>query len=278
MQTVGVKDQGNGIDPFPPLPRNPVVKRDPLADLVDPLSEKDFEGPIGQRLASTVGAVVTRIDQLGEDLSSFSRAAFQAFERGDKRADAVTGQINELKVLLATGQALPPMRAESPSSHAVTGRASDNFEEKVRRKARETPGGAGVVQAPVEEIVADARKSFAEQMAEYEERKRVEAALKAQADAAAAKVLQQAEDKQRRAERRNFWALTISASIAAVVGALSIYFVTKASEHEKGFTEGLRAAPTATVVVAAAPEESASSVRAFAPSAPAAVAPHAPAK
>jgi hypothetical protein len=216
------RDRYNGgdvaQDPFPSVPtRNPVPERRPLGEAFTPVEPESVTGVIARRLVDQVGALVTRADQTSADLRALGDATVKGF--------------NEIKVMLN----LPPMRAESPSSAAVPVHARKSFGEFLKQQARETPGGPGVVQAPPEEIEQAAQSYFEQQMAIYENNK-------------AAKEKVAALER-----RRNFWALTISASIAAVVGALAIYFVTKATEHEKGFSEGLRAAPTATVVVAAPP-------------------------
>jgi len=216
------RDRYNGgdvaQDPFPSLPvRNPVPERTPLRETFTPIEPETVTGVVARRLVDQVAAVVTRVDQNNGDMHKLGETVVKGF--------------NELKVMLN----LPPMRAESPSSAAVPVHARKSFGEFLKQQARETPGGPGVVQAPPEEIEQAAQSYFEQQMAIYENNK-------------AAKEKVAALER-----RRNFWALTISASIAAVVGALAIYFVTKATEHEKGFSEGLRAAPTATVVVAAPP-------------------------
>ena len=259
--------RGNGTDPFPPLVRTQLPQRQRLGEIVDPVPEEAFEGPVGKRLATAVTALVARSDQRDADDGMFQRDVFGAFERNDRIMQGLHGSVNELKVLVSTGHMLPPMRPESPSSAAVPDHSRKSFGEFLRQRARETPGGPGVVQAPTEEIEQAAQRYFEEQMGAYEQGQKLKKL--------AAKEL---EDKAALERRRTFWALTISATIAALVTVLGTYFATKATEHEKGFAEGFKAAPTTTVVVAAAPEESASSVRAFAPSAPAAVAPHAPAK
>ena len=77
-------------------------------------------------------------------------------------------------------------------------------------------------------------------MAAYEQAKRLEQVDKDAVEKSAAQE-----------RRRTFWQLTVSGCIVAVVTVLGTYFVTKATEHEKGFTEGLAAAPASTVIVAA---------------------------
>ena len=175
------------------------------------------------------------------------------------------------------------MRAEADSSAAfaaIAPHARRSLSTYLKGKgAQSTPGGPGIVQAPTEELEQAAQGYFEEQMAVYEAGKRLR-------DLEAEKAQKKIDEAARAERRRTFWALTVSASIAAVIGcAGAIYFVTKATRAPKGFSEGLKAAPTTTVVVAAAPppvdtatpQASASAARAFAPSAPAAAPPRAPA-
>ena len=271
-------DQGNGADPFPPLPRNPVPYRQPLSEIVDPPPEQTFEGPIGRQLAGAVAALLVRSDQRDKDTEAFSASVFEGFGRNDTILRQLHAAQQEMKVLLS----LPPMRAEADSSAAfaaIAPHARRSLSTYLKEKAQSTPGGPGIVQAPTEELEQAAQGYFEEQMAVYEAGKRLR-------DLEAEKAQKKIDEAARAERRRTFWALTVSASIAAIIGAGAIYFVTKATEHEKGFSEGLKAAPTTTVVVAAAapppvdtatPQASASAARAFAPSAPAAAPPRAPA-
>lgn len=216
---MAARERSNGEDPFPSIPlRNPVPERTPLRETFTPIEPESVTGIIARRLCDQVGALVTREDQTSADVRALGETMVKGF--------------NELKVVMR----LPPMRAESPSSDAVPLHARKSFGEFLKQRASETPGGPGVVQAPPAELEQAAQSYFEQQMAIYE-------ANKASRERTAA------------LERsRNFWALTISASIAAVVGALAIYFVTKATEHEKGFSEGLKAAPVSTVVMTAPPD------------------------
>ena len=257
---MAARERSNGEDPFPSIPlRNPVPERTPLRETFTPIEPESVTGIIARRLCDQVGALVTREDQTSADVRALGETMVKGF--------------NELKVVMR----LPPMRAESPSSDAVPLHARKSFGEFLKQRASETPGGPGVVQAPPAELEQAAQRYFEEQMAVYEANKRLKKLDDDKADKKAALE-----------RRRTFWALTVSGCIVAVVTVAGTYFVTKASEHEKGFVEGRASAPASTVVVAAAgaptdavvvmPQASASSVRAFAPQAPAAAAPRAPAR
>ena len=244
--------RSNGEDPFPPPVRNPILQRQRLRETLERIDEDVFEGPVGKRLASNIGALVTRADQHSSDMEAFSRTVFDGFARGDDILRGLHGTLQEL----VTKSSLPPMRAETPSVTDELIHTRKSFSEHLRELAKNTPGGANVVQAPTIELEEAASKFFEERMAAYLQRKHLreleEAEIKAKADA-----LKKIEDDKREAaaaleRRRTFWALTVSATIAVLVGVAGTYFVTKATEHEKGFAEGVKAAPTNTVVLTSA--------------------------
>jgi hypothetical protein len=227
------RDRYNGgdvaQDPFPSLPvRNPVPERTPLRETFTPIEPETVTGVVARRLVDQVAAVVTRVDQNNGDMH--------------KLGETVVSGFNELKVMLR----LPPMRAESPSSDAVPVHARKSFSQYVRQRAKDTPGGPDVVQVPPEELEQAAQDYFEQQMAIYErgqELKRLQ-----QQEAA-----QKLERERKASDRRTLIILTLSGTIAALAGVLGTYFATRAAAHESGFAEGLKAAPTATVMVAAPP-------------------------
>lgn len=231
-QSLGMaaRDQGNGTDP---LIRTMLQQREPLRELVDPIPDNAFEGPIGKRVATALTALVARADQQSEDQAIIHNDVFRAFERSDRKWDAHELALKEIKVLIATGS-LPPMRLELPSSSAVASHSRRSFGDFLQQKARETPGGPNVVQATTEELEQAAQKYFEEQMAIYERNKRL-------------KDMEAAEERAMEAnkERRSFRAMTVSGIIVAIVTVAGTYLATKAAEHEKGFEEGVKAVSSA---------------------------------
>jgi hypothetical protein len=258
--------RSNGEDPFPPLLRNPLQQRPRMKEIVEVLDEGVFEGPIGKRIASSIGALVTRADQHSSDMDAFSRVVFDGFSRGDGILRGMHGAIQELKVVV-----MGKMRPETPSAVDAVDGTRKSFGQHLQELANKAPGGLGKVLATPAEIEQAADGYFEERMALYLQKKRVEeleaADAKAKSDAAEAIVVakRDAEDKHR--QRRTFWVLVASGTVVAIVGILGTYLSTKATEHERGFAEGVKAAPT--VVVATTIPVDTASASAQVPVAPA---------
>jgi hypothetical protein len=234
-----VTDRGNGEDPFPV---NPVQRRAPLR-----LVPIDEEAPLLEsvkKLASHVLALGERFNVMDRDLVALGAQMLEGFVR------------------IETRMSLPPVRPELGSGHALVEEAGSQLIDRFKKKAAETPGSN--VQATPEELARMAQEVFAEETRKLEEKRRLQKLEKDEKDRDAAA-------DRARDTRRQTLILTVSGIIVAAVTILLTALAARSSGHDQGFAEGVRVAPTNTVVVpvatsmAATETLSASSVPPFPP-------------
>jgi hypothetical protein len=228
----------NGEDPFPPLLRNPLAPRQPLREIVAPLDDSVFEGPVGKKIVDTVAALVTRADQGSKDMETFASSVFSAFERSDAVARGLHETLQEIKVALN----MPKMRPESPSSVDLRVDARKSLSQALREEAAKTPGPN--VNLPPERIEALADEQWSGRMAAYEEKKELERRREQEKQDALTRAKNDA-------DRRQLVVLTVSGVLVALVGIFGTYYATRAANerdkavaHEQGLAEGMRNVPT----------------------------------
>jgi hypothetical protein len=212
----------NGEDPFPEVPRRPSLR---IADL-------DPDDPLRTtiaNLADNQGQFVQRLAEYGADLRAHSLSTAEAFLR--------------LETRLAGPAAPLRTRGPAPSSADMIERVGERLLENFKAKAAETEGP--LVAGSPEEMTRIAEQVVAPAIAQREQAKELERLRTEETE-------RKRRIDERRSDRRTFLVLTISGLIVAVAGIVMTYMVTKATEHDRGFAEGVKAAPPATLIVPAA--------------------------